>query len=57
MIEKLASKGIKNAEFWSKIEKVYKYKILKYEETFKSIEALTGLILAKRGSSELILQI
>ena len=56
ILQLLAVWKVKNIQFWLQIEDLYKPKI-QGEETFKLIEALVGLGMIHRGSSQFIKEI
>lgn len=53
ILKLLGAMKVTNIEFWLFIEKKYTEKLTS-EDTFKVIEGLTGLAIAKRGSTEFL---
>ena len=53
ILQLLASWHLKNVQFWLHLESLYKEKVAQ-EETFKLIEALVGLGMVQRGSTDFI---
>jgi hypothetical protein len=53
ILQLLASWRVKNVQFWLHLESLYKKK-LPQEESFKLIEALVGLGMVQRGSTDFI---